>query len=188
MLRTRHSGVIARGQFRMAIFKLNRVDKPHHGETWQIEIGANTARLIQPDGHTAATFTADQAHDAVELVHFAKSGHNIAINVGDTTVHFAAWPKAFKSIKAFTEQSSHAGSPKKLQQLRRAGLIRLVVGGLLFFGGGILSIDAFLKLGGLGGGGESYLFYGAIVIGAAFLYQSYYYYAEARRLGKPRAA
>ena len=44
--------------------------------------------------------------------------------------------------------------------------------------------DAFLKISGLGGGGGAYLFWGAILIGAVFLYQSYYYYAEARRLQK----
>lgn len=170
----------------MAVFKLNRVDKAHHGETWQFQIDGSFARLIQPDGQTVATFTPDQAFGAIEIVHFAKSGHNIAIAAGGTMVHFAAWPKAFKRIKAFTELSSDAGSSDKLQELRRAGLIRLIAGGVLFVGGGILSLDALLALTGFGGG-ENYLFYGAIVFGAVFLYQSYYYYGEARRLGKPQA-
>ncbi len=168
----------------MATFKLNRVDEDHHGEKWVFEIDGGWARLMQPDGQAVATFTPDEGFEAIEIVPFAKSGHNIAIKAGDQTLHFAAWPKAFKTIKGFTELSKKAADPEKIQDLRQSGLVRLIGGGLFFIGGLIFSIDAFLKMSGLGGGGQTYLYWGAIFIGAVFLYQSHYYYAEARRLQK----
>ncbi len=168
----------------MNTFELTQIDKPHHGDKWQFQIDGSAARLLNSDGRMVATFTPDQAFEQVEIVRFAKSGHNIGITVDGQKRHFTAWPKAFKGIKAFTELSPLAADTTTLESLRRSGLIRLIVGGLLFFGGGILSLDGLLKLGGFGGGGESYLFYGAIVFGAAFLYQSHHYYSEARRLAK----
>jgi hypothetical protein len=168
----------------MDTFALKRFDKPQQGDSWQFEVDGGAARLVGPDGQGAATFTPDEAYQDVELVHFAKSGHNIAIAVAGEELHFTAWPKAFKGIKAFTELSSHAASEPELQRLRRSGLVRLILGGVLFAGGSILSLDGLLKLGGFGGGGEHYIFYGAIVFGAVFLWQSYYYYAEARRRRK----
>lgn len=168
----------------MAIHKLQRVDKGHNSEKWSFELDSGFARLLRPDGETAATFTPDEGFDAIEIVHFAKTGHNVAINAAGEKIHFAAWPKAFKAIKAFTERSAKAADPEKIRDLRQSGLVRLIIGGVLFLGGSILSIDAFLKLSGRGNSGEAYLFYGAILFGAAFLYQSYFYYSEARRLKK----
>jgi len=168
----------------MASFTLNRVDKTHRGEKWIFETDGTFARLMHPDGQTVETFIPDQAFDAIEIVHFAKSGHNIGFKVGSETVHFAAWPKAFKTIKGFTELSKKSSDPEKIDDLRQSGLVRMIGGALFFIGGVIFSIDAFLKMSGLGGGGQTYLFWGAILIGAVFLYQSYYYYAEARRLQK----
>lgn len=171
----------------MESFALTCIDKPRQQEKWQFQVDGHAAQLSDANGQPVATFTPDQAFQAVELVRFAKSGHNVAISVGDQTFHFTAWPKAFKGIKAFAELSPLVASGPELQSLRRTGLIRLIIGGALFFGGGIFSFDALLKLGGFGGGGEHYLYFGAIVIGAAVLYQSYYYYAEARRLAKIHA-
>lgn len=168
----------------MASFNLNRIDENHNGEKWVFEIDRAFARLLGPDGNPIETFTADEGYDAVELVHFAKSGHNVAITAAGQKFHFTAWPKAFKGLKAFTELSAKSATPEKIKDLRQSGLIRLIGGGVLFLGGLIFSIDALLKLSGRGGGGESYLFYGAILFGAAFLYQSHFYYSEARRLSK----
>jgi hypothetical protein len=171
----------------MDTFSLKRFDKPHQGEEWQFQVDGRAARLVGLDGQTVATFTPDEAYQDVDVVRFAKSGHNIGITVAGEELRFTAWPKAYKGIKAFRELSTLAASAPELQSLRRGGLIRLVLGAALFVGGGILSLDGLLRLGGFGGGGEFYIFYGAILFGAVFLYQSYYYYAEARRLAQLHA-
>jgi hypothetical protein len=168
----------------MESFALTLIDKPRQSEKWQFQVDGRAARLLGPDGQTAATFTPDQAYQDVEVVRFAKSGHNVGISADGQTLHFTAWPKAYKGIKAFTELSPLAASTPELQSLRRVGLIRLIIGAALFVGGGIFSLDGLLALGGFGGGGKHYLFYGAILFGAVFLYQSSHYYAEARRLAK----
>lgn len=168
----------------MQTFELTQIDKPHHGQKWQFQVDGDAARLLSPDGQAVAHYTPDQAHENVEIVRFARSGHNIAITVDGNKLHFTAWPKAFKGIKAFTELSSNASSKDELDSLRMSGRIYAVIGALLFFGGGILSLDAILNLiaGRNGGGGGAYLFYGAIIFGAVFLYKAWYYYAEAKRL------
>ena len=167
----------------MQSYELNQIDKPHHGQKWQFQIDGEAAQLVSPAGQPVAFYTPDQAQREVEIVRFARSGHNVAITLDGSTLHFTAWPKAFKALKAFTELSAHAANPEEMRSLRNSGLIYLMIGGLMTVGGGILSIDGILKLiEGRQSGGQFYVFYGAILFGLIFLYKSWYYYAEARRL------
>jgi hypothetical protein len=173
----------------MDSYELTYIDKPHHGDKWRFQVDGPNARLVRPDGQPAAHFTPDEAFQSIELLNFAKSGHNIAITVANQELHFTGWPKAFKGLRAFTELSPLAASDTILSSLRNRGWLQTIIGAILFSGGTILSLDGLLQLTGhSSGGGEHYVFYGAMVIGALCLYKGWWYFSEARRLEKSSAA
>ena len=162
--------------------ELTCIDKERDGEKWQLQIDDSTASLARPDGTIAATFTPDEAYSSFELLRFVQSGHNVGITIGDSKLHFAAWPKAFRTIKAFVQQSNDASSAPELAKLKRRAWIQTLLGFVLLIGGGILSIDGMLLAAGQMAGGEGYIFYGAIIVGAFLLFKGWYHFAELRKL------
>lgn len=166
----------------MTGLKLRRVDEDHHGEGWQIKLDDQSALLLMPDGQVAASFTPDEAYPRFELLRFANSGHNVAITDGENTWHFTAWPKAFKQIKAFVQQSREASSEPELAALKRRAIFQVVLGSVVFLGGIALTLDAYFKVADNIGGGEYAIFYGAIFIGALFLFKGFYHTSEYRKL------
>jgi len=166
--------------------ELTCIDKERDGEKWQLQIDGSTASLAMPDGTIAATFTSDEAYSSFELLRFAQSGHNVGITIGDSTLHFTAWPKAFRTLKAFVQQSNNASSAPELEKLKRRAWIQTLLGFVLLIGAGILSIDGILLAAGQTAGGEYYVFYGAMIAGALLMFKGWYDFAELRKL-KPAA-
>ena len=158
----------------MTTFALNRVDEGHHGEKWQLKLEDRSAQLQTPDGQIAASYTPEEAYPRFELVRFSNdfsgNAHNFAITDGQNTWRFAVWPKAFKQIKAFVQKSPEASSEIELGKIRRRAIFQTVLGGICVLGGIILSMDT------------SYIFYGAVVAGAMFLFMGYYHFAEHKKL------
>jgi hypothetical protein len=64
-----------------------------------------------------------------------------AITDGENTWHFTAWPKAFKQIKAFVQQSREASSEPELAALKRRAIFQVVLGSVVFLGGIALTLD-----------------------------------------------
>jgi len=155
----------------MTTVALNRVDEGHHGEKWQLKLEDRSALLLMPDGQVAASFTPEEAYPRFELIRFdTKLGNNIRITDGQNTWHFGMWPKVFKQIKAFVQQSPEASSETELGKIRRRAIFETVLGSICVLGGIILS-----EVGPL-------IFYGAVVTGAMFLFAGFYHFGELRKL------
>ena len=168
----------------MTALALTRVDEGHHGEKWQLKLEDLSALLQTPDGQVAASFTPQEAYPRFELIRFSTKlgGHNVAIKDDQNTWHFAAWPKAFKQIKAFVQQSPEASSEPELRKIRRRAIVETVLGSMAALGGIALTLDEYQKAANGASGGEYSIYYGAIVVGSMFLFAGFYHFGELRKL------
>lgn len=145
-----------------------------------------SARLLMPDGQVAASFTPEEAYPQFELLNYATSGHNFAITDGQNTWLFTVWPKAFKQIKAFVQQSPEASSETELGKIRRRAITQTILGSVLFLGGAALTLDGYMKAANTlqehGVSIEYGIFYGAIGIGIVCLVKGFHHFSEYRKL------
>jgi len=172
----------------VTIVALNRVDKGHHGEKWQIKLEDRSALLLMPDGQVAASFTPEEAYPQFDLLNHATSGHNFSITDGQNTWLFTVWPKAFKQIKAFVQQSPEATSETELGKIRRRAIIQTILGSVLFISGIALTLDGYMRaartLQEYGVSAEYGIFFGAIGIGSIYLIKGFHNFSELRQLRK----
>ena len=167
----------------MTTLALNRLDKKHAGEKWQIKLEDRSAMLLMPDGQVAASFTPEEAYQQFELIRFdTKLGNNIRITDGQNTWHFGMWPKVFKQITAFVQKSPEASSGTALASLKRRVIILTILGSLILLGSVGLTLQGYHEVRGQEGGGEFMIYYGAMVVGSCLLFAGFYYYAELRKL------
>ncbi|MCP4935156.1 MAG: hypothetical protein GY927_13370 [bacterium] len=166
----------------MTTLALTRVDKEYHGEKWQIKLEGQSALLLMPDSQVAASFTPEEAFSQFELIRFARSGHNVAITAGENIWKFAAWPKAFKQINIFVQQSQEASSEAELASIRRRAIVQTALGSLILLAGIALTLDDYLKAAYKDGGSEYAIFYGAMVAGILLLVKGLYHFIEYRKL------
>jgi hypothetical protein len=167
----------------MTTLALNRLDEKHAGEKWQIKLEDRSALLLMPDGQVAASFTPEEAYPQFEFIRFdTKLGNNIRITDGQNTWHFGMWPKVFKQIKAFVQQSPEASSGTALASLKRRVIILTILGSLILLGSVGLTLQGYFEVRGQEGGGEFMIYYGAMVVGSCLLFAGFYYFAELRKL------